>query len=58
MGTPLAPILANTFMGYREQKWLNEYKGNSPSYFRIYVDDIFVVFKNNDILSYLDIQHN
>ena len=62
MGSPLAPILANSFMGYHEQKWLNEYKGNSPSYFRRYIDDIFAVFNNNDeaenFLSYLTIQHN
>ena len=62
MGSPLAPILANTFMGYHEQTWLNEYKGNSPSHFRRYVDDIFAVFSNNDeaenFLSYLNIQHN
>ena len=62
MGSPLAPILANTFMDYHEQKWLNEYKGNSPSHFRRYVNDIFAVFNNNDkaenFLPYLNIQHN
>ena len=63
IGSPLAPILAsNTFMGYCEYKWLNQYKGNSPSYFRRYVDDIFAVFNYNDeaenFLTYLNIQHN
>ena len=26
MGSPLAPILANLFLGYHEKSWLNEYK--------------------------------
>ena len=30
MGSPLAPTLANLFMGYNENKWLNEYKGVGP----------------------------
>ena len=25
MGSPLAPVLANIFMGFHESKWLNEY---------------------------------
>ena len=25
MGSPLAPVLANTFMGFYKSKWLNEY---------------------------------
>ena len=25
MGSPLAPVLANIFMGFYESKWLNEY---------------------------------
>ena len=28
MGSPLAPVLANIFMGFYESKWLNEYNIN------------------------------
>ena len=28
MGSPLAPVLANIFMGFHESKWLNEYNLN------------------------------
>ena len=28
MGSPLAPVLANIFMGFYESKWLNEYNLN------------------------------
>ena len=30
MGSPLAPVLANIFMGFDEFKWLNEYNLNKP----------------------------
>ena len=30
MGSPLAPVLANIFMGFYESKWLNEYNINKP----------------------------
>ena len=30
MGSPLAPVLANLFMGVHESKWLSEYEGDSP----------------------------
>ena len=61
-GSHRLSISSHTFMGYCEYKWLNQYKGNSPSYFRRYVDDIFAVFNYNDeaenFLTYLNIQHN
>ena len=28
MGSPLAPVLANIFLGFYESKWLNEYNVN------------------------------
>ena len=28
MGSHLAPVLGNTFMGFYESKWLNEYNLN------------------------------
>ena len=30
IGSPLALVLANTFMGYHESKWLNEYNLDKP----------------------------
>ena len=30
MGSPLAPVLANIFMGFHESKWLNEYNLDKP----------------------------
>ena len=32
MGSPLAPVLANIFMGFHEDKWLNEYNLNKPKF--------------------------
>ena len=61
MGSPLAPILANFFMGHFETIWLNEYTGNKPTYYKRYVDDIFACFDNkNDsenFLIYLNSKH-
>ena len=33
MGSPLAPVLANIFMGFDESKWLNEYNLNKPKFY-------------------------
>ena len=46
MGSPLAPTLANLFMGYNEGKWLSEFEGAGPKFYTRYVDDIFAVFEN------------
>ena len=40
MGSPLAPVLANIFMGFHECKWLNEYNINKPKFYLRYVHDI------------------
>ena len=32
MGFPLAPVLANTFIGFQQSKWLNEYNLNKPKF--------------------------
>ena len=49
MGSPSGPSLANAFLVHHEQNWLDncplEYR---PSYYRRYVDDIFVLFKSSD----------
>ena len=39
MGSPLAPILANLFMGYQEEQWIGSYKDSQLLYYRRYVDD-------------------
>ena len=32
MGSPLAPVLGNIFVGFHESKWLNEYNLNKLSF--------------------------
>ena len=39
MGSPLAPVLANIFMGFHKSKWFNEYNLNKPKFYLRYVDD-------------------
>ena len=66
MGSPLAPILANLFLGHHEKIWLDEYvrnrMGGGPSFYRRYVDDIFAVFENqneaSEFLEYLKCKHD
>ena len=54
MGSPLAPVLANIFMGFYESKWLNEYNLNKPKFYLRYVDDILAAFNNEqDSLDFL-----
>ena len=40
MGSPLAPALANIFIGFHESKWLNEYNLNKPKFCLRYIDHI------------------
>ena len=55
MGSPLAPALANIFMGFYESKWLNEYNLNKPKFYLRYVDDIVAAFgKKQDSLDFLN----
>ena len=52
MGSPLAPVLANTFMGFHQSKWLNEYNLNLNFYLR-YVDNILAALDNEqDLLTF------
>ena len=62
MGSPLGPSLANAFLCFHEQTWLNECPEDfKPVYYRRYVDDIFVLFRSPDHLekftSYLNLKH-
>ena len=59
MGSPLAPVLANIFMGFHESKWLNEYNLNKPKFYLRYVDDILAAFDNKqDSLNFLNLLNN
>ena len=45
IGSPLAHVLANVFMGFYESKWLNEYNLNKHEFYLRYFDDILVTFE-------------
>ena len=45
MGSPLGPTVANAFLVHFEKYWLQNCPSDfKPSYYRRYVDDIFVLF--------------
>jgi len=46
MGSPLAPILANLFLGSHEETWLNNFDKADILLYRRYVDDTFCVFND------------
>ena len=47
MGSPLGPALANIFMCNFENIWLEDYpQGLKPLSYRLYVDDIIVLFSS------------
>ena len=46
MDSPLAPALINSFMGFHESKWLNEYNLNKPKFSLRYVDELVAAFDN------------
>ena len=57
MGSPLAPALANIFMGFYRSKLLNDYRLNNPKFYLRYVDDILAAFeKEQDSLNFLNIK--
>ena len=49
MGSPLALVLANIFIGFYESKWLNEYNLDKPKFYLRYVDEILAAFQMNKI---------
>ena len=54
IGSPLAPVLANIFMGFHDSKWLNEYNFKKPKFYLRYIDDILAAFGNEqDSLNFL-----
>ena len=59
MGFPLAPALANIFMGFHESNWLSECNLNKPIFYLRYVDDILAAFENEqDSLNFLNFLNN
>ena len=62
MGSPLVLTFANLLLVYFEHKWLEncplQFK---PKFYRRYVDDIFLMFDENDhfkkFLKYVNIRH-
>ena len=44
MGSPLGPVLANLFMEYYEQKWLQPFEEYEVILYRRYVDGIICLF--------------
>ena len=62
MGSPLGPTLANIFLGHNEVKWLSDCPDAfKPTYYRRYVDDIFLLFKDyesvNQFQTYMNSRH-
>ena len=56
MGSPLAPVLANLFMGHHEKIWLEQYQGPEVLFYRRYVDDTFYLFHSEqDAIAFLTI---
>ena len=55
MGSPLAPVLANLFMGHREKLWLETFQESKILFYRRYVDDFFRSFHSeNQALLFFD----
>ena len=46
MTSPLAPFLANIFMGFYKSKWINEYNLNKPKFYLSNVNHILAAFDN------------
>ena len=59
MGSALAPVFANIFMGFYISKWLNEYNLNKHTFYLKYVDHILAAFdKEPDSLNVLIFLNN
>ena len=61
MGSPLAPVLANFFMGHHENIWLEQYGDSEVLFYRRYVDDTFCLFHSERdatlFFNYINNQH-
>ena len=53
MGNPLAPTMANFFLGYLEENLFRTTEPDHPAFYARYVDDIFCVFRSDvDFLNF------
>ena len=62
MNSPFGPSLANAYLCFNEQIWLNDCPEDfKPVYYRRYVDDIFALFRSPNHLekftNYLNSKH-
>ena len=62
MGSSLGPVYANAFMCFKESEWLENCPAEfKPTYYRRYVDDTFLLFREkhhaNMFLTYMNDQH-
>ena len=62
MGSALGPSLANAFLCYHEQTWIDNCPQDfKPIFYRRYMDDTFLIFRTKDhlpkFLHYLNNQH-
>ena len=61
MASPLAPVLANLFVGLYKKEWISNDDGISPSYYTQYVGDVFSVFNSHNeakrFFCYLNSRH-
>ena len=61
LGSPLAPVLPNHFMGHHENIWLEQYGDSEVLYYRRYVDDTFCLFHTEQdttlTFNYINNQH-
>ena len=56
MRSPLAPILANLFLGHHEESCFKHQKANKVIFYERYVDDIFCLFeKEEDFSGFFDL---
>ena len=56
MGSPLGLTWTNAFLVYVEINWLQNYPSDvKPHYYRLYVDDIFVLFTSSKHLEVSEI---
>ena len=46
MGSTLGPVFANLFMGYHENKWLQEFNKGKVLMYNHHIHDIFCMFRN------------
>ena len=59
MGSPLAPVLTNLFMGHHEKAWLQNFNSAEILFYRRYVDDTFCLFySESDALSFFHYINN